>query len=41
MQVDSALKRRLGDEEAFFAELVKRYGVEEDPIVAGLVRNIP
>lgn len=31
------LKRRLGDEDALFVELVKTYAAEEDPVVAGLV----
>lgn len=34
------LKRRLGDEEAFFAELTKQYSAEEEPAVAALVRRM-
>lgn len=40
-QVDDMLKRRLGDEEALFAELTKQYCAEEDPGVAALVRRVP
>lgn len=32
------LKRRLGDEDALFAELTKQYSAEEEPTVAALVR---
>lgn len=32
------LKRRLGDEDALFAELTKQYSAEEEPAVAALVR---
>ena len=31
------LKRRLGDEEALFAELAKQFSAEEEPAVATLV----
>lgn len=34
------LKRRLGDEEAFFAELTKQYSAEEEPAVVALVRRM-
>lgn len=33
------LKRRLGDEEAFFTELAKQYSAEEESGVAALVRR--
>ena len=36
-QADELLKQRLGDEENLFAELVKKYGVEEDPAFSDLV----
>ncbi|CAM9709129.1 unnamed protein product [Pylaiella littoralis] len=39
MQADDMLKRRLGDEEALFAELVKQYSAEEEPDFAALVEG--
>ncbi|CAM9186530.1 unnamed protein product [Ascophyllum nodosum] len=39
MQADELLKQRLGDEENLFAELVKKYGVEEDPAFSDLIKD--
>lgn len=39
-KADDMLKRRLGDEEALFAELVKQYSAEEEPDFAALVRKL-
>lgn len=37
LQVDELLKKRLGDEEALFVDLAKKYGAAEDPMLADLV----